>query len=64
MRVVTVRADGRTHAGRVEDDQVVLLPPRDVGELLAADSDWRRTAADGSTAWVNWSTSASRSLHI
>lgn len=38
MRVVTVRADGRTHAGRVEDDQVVLLPPRDVGELLAADS--------------------------
>ncbi len=47
MRVVTVRADGRTHAGRVEDDQVVLLPPRDVGELLAADSDWRRTAADG-----------------
>jgi acylpyruvate hydrolase len=39
--------DGRETAARVEGDHLVILPHRDVGELLAHD-DWRaRACADG-----------------
>src|SRR5688500_6027222 len=43
MRLVTVRHDGGTRAGRVEDDRIVLLPETDVNELLLH-ADWRDRA--------------------
>ncbi|MFM9146402.1 MAG: fumarylacetoacetate hydrolase family protein [Phycisphaerales bacterium] len=47
MRLVTVRRDGRTQAGRVEGDSVTLLGSADVGGLLKL-PDWRALAqADG-----------------
>jgi len=47
MRLVTVRHDGTTRAGRVDDDRVVLLPYLDVNELLV-NGDWlERAAASG-----------------
>lgn len=45
MRLTTLRRDGETRAGRVEGGEVVLLPFRDVGELLASGGDWRERAA-------------------
>lgn len=49
MRLGSVYVDGRPHAARVEGDRLVLLPQRDVGELLQA-PDWRDlAAADGET---------------
>lgn len=45
MRLTTIRRDGETHAGRVDGTEVVLLPFRDVGELLASGADWRERAA-------------------
>ena len=36
MRLATVRYEGRSHAARIEDDHVELLPAADVGALLAA----------------------------
>ncbi|MCW3840926.1 fumarylacetoacetate hydrolase family protein [Micromonospora yasonensis] len=45
MRLTTIRRDGDTFAGRVEGGEVVLLPFRDVGELLASGADWRERAA-------------------
>src|SRR5690349_13198072 len=45
MRLASVRlSDGREAAARVAGDALVLLPFRDVGELLARD-DWREVAA-------------------
>ena len=35
MRLATVSYEGRTHAARLEDDQVALLGATDVGSLLA-----------------------------
>lgn len=52
MRLTTIRLDGDTHAGRVDDDRVVLLPHRDVGELLASGPDWRERAAIPTTPSV------------
>ena len=46
MRLTTVRrSDGSTNAGRVEGDEIVLLPFTDVGGLLATGDDWQRSAA-------------------
>jgi acylpyruvate hydrolase len=45
MRLTTVRVDGGTSAGRVEDDEIVLLDHADVGALLASGDDWRERAA-------------------
>ena len=44
MRLVTVRTDAGTRAGRVEGDSVVLLAARDVNELLD-DPFWTDVAA-------------------
>ena len=44
MRLVTLRTDEGTSAGRVEGDEVVILPFADVGALLAADN-WPEQAA-------------------
>jgi acylpyruvate hydrolase len=44
VRLVTVRHDGTTRAGRVDGETITLLAAVDVGELLAAD-DWRAVAA-------------------
>lgn len=44
MRLVTVRTDAGTRAGRVEGDSVVLLAARDVNELLD-DPFWADVAA-------------------
>ncbi|MEO5723361.1 MAG: fumarylacetoacetate hydrolase family protein [Ilumatobacteraceae bacterium] len=44
MRLVTVRHNGATRAGRVEDDRIVLLDHIDVNELLAH-NDWLQIAA-------------------
>ncbi|MCD4534329.1 fumarylacetoacetate hydrolase family protein [Nocardioides sp. cx-169] len=44
MRLASVRAGDREAAARVEGDTLVLLPFRDVGELLA-DPAWRELAA-------------------
>ena len=50
MRLASVRlSDGREAASRVEGDALVLLPFRDVGELLARD-DWREAAAQDGEA--------------
>ena len=46
MRLATVRTgDGTTSAGRLEEDGIVLLPFRDVGQLLATGGSWREEAA-------------------
>lgn len=46
MRLATVRAaDGTTQAGRIEGNEIVLLPATDVGEVL--DSGGPLAAADG-----------------
>ncbi|MGI8828761.1 MAG: fumarylacetoacetate hydrolase family protein [Candidatus Limnocylindria bacterium] len=46
MRLVTVREDQRTYAGRVDGDEVIELPFADVGALLQSGSGWR-DAAEG-----------------
>jgi acylpyruvate hydrolase len=46
VRLVTVRVDGGTRAGRVEGASIQLLPYPDVGALLA-DPQWRDRAATG-----------------
>lgn len=43
MRLVTVRTEGGTAAGRLEGGEIALLPQRDLGELLAL-PDWRERA--------------------
>ncbi|OAA29533.1 acylpyruvate hydrolase [Frankia sp. EI5c] len=46
MRLSTVRRpDGQTAAGRVEGDEIVLLPFASVGTLIASGPDWREAAA-------------------
>ena len=41
MKLATFRqADGTTRAGRIEGDEVVLLPVAGVGELLGSGPDW------------------------
>ena len=46
MRLSTVRVPGgRTTAARHEGDELVLLPHRDVGALLASGGDWAAEAA-------------------
>ena len=49
MKLATIREDGgTTKAGRVERDEIVLLPYADIGELLASGHGWRESAgADG-----------------
>jgi acylpyruvate hydrolase len=48
MRLVTLRTAEGTRAGRVDGDEVVVLPHADVGALLSAGDDWRTlAAADG-----------------
>lgn len=49
MRLVTVRVDGTTRAGRVDDDRIVLTDAVDVGALISSGSDWaeRVRIADG-----------------
>jgi acylpyruvate hydrolase len=48
MRLSTIRIDGRTAAARQDGDDLVLLPFRDVGELLASGEDWpERAVAEG-----------------
>jgi len=47
MRLVTLRTDGGTRAGRVEGDEVFELDFADVGALLASGPSWRQTAAAG-----------------
>src|SRR5262245_35531710 len=46
MRLVTIRTENGTRAGRLGGDQVVELDAPDVGSLLS-DPDWRRAAAAG-----------------
>ncbi len=46
MRLCTLKVDGRTFAGRVENDEVTLLPFADVGALLASGADWVHRAAE------------------
>ncbi|EFC82923.1 fumarylacetoacetate hydrolase family protein [Parafrankia sp. EUN1f] len=46
MRLSTVRRPGgETAAGRVEGDEIVLLPFASVGTLIASGPDWRQAAA-------------------
>jgi acylpyruvate hydrolase len=48
MRLATVcQPDGMTRAGRVEGDEVVLLPYANVGDLLNSGNDWRGRTKDG-----------------
>jgi len=48
MRLVTVRTETGTSAGRLDDTEVVMLPFSDVGALLASGEDWpTRSGADG-----------------
>jgi 2-keto-4-pentenoate hydratase/2-oxohepta-3-ene-1,7-dioic acid hydratase in catechol pathway len=45
MKLATVsRAEGQTRAGRVEGNEIVLLPFADVGELLASGENWPDSA--------------------
>jgi acylpyruvate hydrolase len=47
MRLVTVRqADGTTSAGRIDGDEIVLLPFTDVGQLLESGDTWRDAATN------------------
>jgi acylpyruvate hydrolase len=51
MRLVTVRqADGTTSAGRIEGDEIALLPFSDVGQLLESGDAWRDAAVTGRTS--------------
>src|SRR5216684_4801325 len=46
MKLATFRQpDGTTRAGRIEGDEVVLLPMAGVGELLGSGEDWLENAA-------------------
>ena len=46
MKLATFRqADGTTRAGRIEGDELVLLPMGGVGELLASGPDWLENAS-------------------
>ncbi len=45
MRLVTIRTEHGTRAGRVEGNRVVELPYADVGALLADGADGERGAA-------------------
>lgn len=46
MKLATFRqADGTTRAGRIEGDELALLPVAGVGELLSSGEDWRESAA-------------------
>ncbi len=47
MRLVTLRIDGGTRAGRIDDADVVELPFEDVGALLRSGDDWGATATTG-----------------
>jgi acylpyruvate hydrolase len=49
VKLVTIRTEGGTSAGRIDGDQIVVLPFGDVGDLLASGEDWaaRAAAADG-----------------
>jgi len=48
MRLVTMRTDTGTRAGRVDADTVTELPFADVGDLLRSGADWRaRASVDG-----------------
>jgi acylpyruvate hydrolase len=50
MRLVTVkRADGTTRAGRIEGDEIALLPFADVGELLESGDASRDAAVEERT---------------
>lgn len=51
MRLTTIRRAGATAAGRVDGDQITVLPFTDVGALLAAGAGWRdrAEAATGDT---------------
>ncbi|SBT54964.1 fumarylacetoacetate hydrolase family protein [Micromonospora narathiwatensis] len=53
MRLTTIRLDGGTYAGRVTGDRVILLPFRDVGELLASGPDWQERAAGAAAPTVS-----------
>lgn len=47
MRFTTIRTDDGHRAGRVEGENVILLPFADVGELVASGPDWKeRGSAD------------------
>jgi hypothetical protein len=52
MRWATIRAEAGTRAVRVDGDTLVELSARDVGELLASDTNPRETgtAHDAATA--------------
>ncbi|MBA2701469.1 MAG: fumarylacetoacetate hydrolase family protein [Chloroflexi bacterium] len=41
MRLVTLRTETGTRAGRLDGDSIVELPFADVGELLRSGADWR-----------------------
>lgn len=44
MRLATIRRDDTTQAARIDAESAVLLPYRDVGELLASGPDWTAAA--------------------
>jgi acylpyruvate hydrolase len=50
MRLVTVRTQDGTRAARIDDEEIVLLPFADVGDLLASGEDWLTRAGAGSGA--------------
>ena len=52
MRLATVSYEGRSHAARVEDDHVDLLPAADVGALLAAPGGLEAAVGAVATAHV------------
>lgn len=45
MRLATLRVQGETRAARLDGDEYVLLPFRDLGSLLAAGTQWQEVAA-------------------
>jgi acylpyruvate hydrolase len=48
MRLVTVRqSNGTTSAGKIDGDEIVLLPFPDVGQLLESGDGWRDIAKNG-----------------
>jgi acylpyruvate hydrolase len=49
VRFTTIRTPDGHHAARIDGDELVALPFKDVGELLASGPDWaeRATRADG-----------------
>jgi acylpyruvate hydrolase len=46
MQLVTIRTPSGTAAGRIDGEQVVILPFGDVAELLASGDDWQSRAAE------------------